>query len=62
VAGAILTLILAFIAGGALWVGIGSRLELVEDAERNELLNLLAYIAVALPVAFAVVFYLLELI
>ncbi|NIP16554.1 MAG: hypothetical protein GWM88_18120 [Pseudomonadales bacterium] len=61
-AGAILTLILAFVAGGALWVGVGPRLKLVEDAERNQLLNLLAYIAIALPVAFAVVFYLLELI
>lgn len=60
-AGAILTLILAFLAGGALWVGVGPRLKLVEDRERNELLNLLAYVAIALPVAFAVVFYLLEL-
>jgi hypothetical protein len=61
-AGVILTLILAFVAGGALWVGIGARLKLTEDGERNEVLNLLAYVAIALPVAFAVVFYLLELI
>ena len=61
-AGVILTLILAFVAVGALWIGIGPRLKLAEDAERNGLLNLLAYVAIALPVAFAVVFYLLELI
>ena len=61
-AGAILTLVLAFVAGGALWVGIGPRLKLVEDNERNELLNLLAYVVIALPVVFAVVFYVLELI
>ncbi len=60
-AGAILTLVLAFVAGGALWVGVGARLKLVEEPERNELLNLLAYVAIALPAAFAVVFYLLEL-
>ena len=59
-AAAILTLVLAFLVGGGLWLAVGARLRLAEDAEANQLLNLVAYVLGVLPVAFVVVFFLLE--
>ena len=59
-AAAILTLVLAFLVGGGLWLAVGPRLRLAEAAEANQLLNLVAYVLGALPVAFVVVFFLLE--
>jgi hypothetical protein len=59
-AAAILTLVLAFLAGGGIWLAVGPRLRLAEAPEQNELLNLLAYVFMLLPVAFIVVFFLLE--
>jgi hypothetical protein len=61
-AGGILTLVMAFLAGGVLWLVIGTRMQLAEDLQANDLLNLVAYVGGALPIAFAVVFYVLELI
>jgi hypothetical protein len=61
-AGGILTLVMAFLAGGVLWLVIGTRIQLAEDLQANDLLNLVAYVGGALPIAFAVVFYVLELI
>ena len=47
--------------GGGLWLLLGPRLRLAEGVEQNQLLNLLAYVAIALPFAFVAVFFLLEL-
>jgi hypothetical protein len=60
-AAGILTLVVAFLAGAGLWLAVGPRLPLTTDAQANELLNLAAYVGGALPVAFVVVFYVLEL-
>lgn len=59
-AAAILTLALAFICGGGLWLALGPRLPLSEEAEQNEVLNLVIYVGAVLPLAFAVVFFLVE--
>jgi hypothetical protein len=59
-AAAILTLVLAFVVGGAVWLAVGPRLRLAEPGEQNQLLNLLAYVLIVLPFAFVVVFFLLE--
>ena len=59
-AAAILTLVLSFMVGGALWLAVGSRLRLADAAEQNQLLNLLVYVLGILPLAFVVVFFLLE--
>ena len=53
---------MAFLAGGGLWLLVGPRLQLAQDVQANDLLNLVAYVGGALPVAFAVVFFLLELV
>ena len=60
-AAAILTVVLAFIVGGSAWLLLGPRLPLATAAEQNQLLNLIAYVAVVLPFAFAIVFFLLEM-
>jgi hypothetical protein len=60
-AAAILTMVLAFLSGGGSWLLLGPRLPLADDVQHNDLLNLLAYTSLALPIAFAVVFYLLEI-
>ncbi len=59
-AATILTLILSFILGGAVWLGVGPRLRIKHDAQQNDLLNFLSYTLIALPLMFVVVFYLLE--
>ena len=61
-AAAILTLVVAFLSGSVLWLALGPRLRLANDVQQNELLNLVAYTGLALPLAFALVFYLLELV
>jgi hypothetical protein len=53
----ILTLILTFVSAGVLWLLIGSRLALAEDARENDLANLLAYGLALLPVSFVLVFF-----
>jgi hypothetical protein len=59
-AAAILTLAIAFLCGGGLWLALGARLGLSEDIERNQLLNLFAYTGGLLVPAFLLVFFLLE--
>lgn len=60
-AAVILTLLIAFLFGGGAWLIAGSRFALdSEDRERNDLLNLVAYVAATLPIAFLFVFFLLE--
>ncbi len=58
-AAAILTLALAFLCGGGLWLGLGPRLTLSEEQEQNQLLNLVVYVGAAVPPAFLIVFFLL---
>ncbi len=56
----ILTLVISFMSGGALLLTAGARFSLNEEQERNELLNLLAYVGLLLPAVFLVVFFLIE--
>ena len=59
-AAALLTLVIAFMSGGALWLTLGPRIALSSETEQNDLLNLIVYVVALLPVAFAVVFFVLE--
>lgn len=61
-AAAILMMVVAFLSGSGLWLTLGPRLRLAHNEQQNDLLNLAAYTGLALPLAFALVFYLLELI
>ncbi|MCZ6460358.1 MAG: hypothetical protein O6766_13475 [Gammaproteobacteria bacterium] len=56
----ILTLVISFMSGGALLLTAGARFSLNEEQERNELLNLLAYVGLLLPAVFLIVFFLIE--
>ena len=56
----VLTLVLSFLVGGVVWLVAGSRLSLNPDKEVNEVMNLVAYVAVSLVPMFALVFYLLD--
>jgi hypothetical protein len=59
-AAVVLTILIAFLGGGGAWLLIGARFSLdVEDRQRNDVLNLIAYIAAMLPIAFGFVFFLL---
>lgn len=59
-AAAVLTFAISFVLGGALWLLVGPRLALSSESGQNEILNLMAYIGVILPVAFVLVFFGLE--
>ena len=61
-AAGVLTVVFAFLTGGGLWLALGARLHLSEDGQTNDLLNLVLYVGAALPVAFVVVFFVLELV
>jgi hypothetical protein len=56
----VLTLVLSFLVGGVVWLLAGSRLPLNADKDVNEVMNLVAYVAVSLVPMFALVFYLLD--
>ena len=56
----ILTVILSFLAAAAVWLMLGSRFKLNEDARQNEILNVLAYLGIAFPFCFAIVFFAIE--
>ena len=56
-AGVVLTLTLTVIAAGLFWLAVGSRIRLSADARQNDVMNFVAYLAVALPIAFAIVFF-----
>ena len=60
-AAAVLSLVLAFIVGGGLWVFLGSRLPLADEDDRNQVLNLITYVALSLVPAFVVVFFVLSI-
>ena len=59
-AAAILTFAIAFVCGGGLWLALGPRLALSSEADQNEILNLVVYIGLVLPLAFVLVFFGLE--
>ena len=59
-AAAVLTFAIAFVCGGGLWLALGPRLALSDESDQNELLNLVVYVGMILPLAFLVVFFLLE--
>ena len=56
----ILSVILSFLVAAAVWLTLGPRLKLNEDARQNEILNVLAYFGVAFPFCFAIVFFVIE--
>jgi len=56
----ILSLVISFLVGGTIWLTAGSRLRLSEDKDVNEVLNLIAYIGMALLPVFFGVFFLLD--
>ncbi len=57
---AILSLILSFIVAALVWLSAGPRIELNEDPRQNEILNVLAYVAIAFPFCFTIVFFAIE--
>ena len=56
----VLSLVTAFLLGGSAWLIFGSRLRLSEDTEINQVLNLAAYVGLALVPAFLGIFFLLD--
>ena len=60
-AGAVLSLVITALVTGVLWFAIGSRIKLAEEPEQNDILNLAVYAAITLPIAFAFVFFALNL-
>ena len=56
----VLSLVIAFLVGGASWLAIGPRLRLSDDDEVNQLLNLAAYVGIALAPAFLGILFLLD--
>lgn len=56
----ILALVVSFLVGGVIWLIVGSRLKINADKEVNEVLNLIAYVGIALLPVFLGVFFLLD--
>ena len=56
----VLTLVVSFLAGGTIWLLVGTRLPLNEDKDVNEVLNLVAYVAAALPPVFVLICFVLD--
>ena len=59
-AAAVLSFAIALVLGGGLWLALGPRLVLSNETEQNELLNLVVYVGLILPLAFLAVFFGLE--
>jgi len=53
----ILTFLATIVVAGCLWLVIGNRLVLSEEAEQNGFFNLAAYFLGCLPVVFVIVFF-----
>jgi len=53
----VLTLALTVIVAGIGWLAIGSRLHLSSDARQNDVMNFVLYVAIALPIVFAIVYF-----
>lgn len=56
-AAVLLTLIGSLFIGGGLWLALGSRFNLSDDAEQNERLNFFLFYVGTLPVSFVLVFF-----
>ena len=56
----VLSLVIAFVVGGTVWLTTGSRLPLNPDKDVNEVLNLVAYVSLALVPVFLGIFFLLD--
>ncbi len=56
----VLTLTLTAITAGIVWLILGSRLSLHEDARHNDVFNLLSYAGIALVPIFVIVFFAME--
>tara|TARA_Y200000002_G_C22368777_1_gene532201 strand:- start:312 stop:482 length:171 start_codon:yes stop_codon:yes gene_type:complete len=52
-----MTLVLAFIMAGALWLTLGSRFEFAVEGSENDLANLVVYSLGSIPVSFVIVFF-----
>ena len=52
-----LGLLLAVVLGGSLWLLLGTRLRPTGDPRQDEILSVLAYVALAFPLTFALVFF-----
>ena len=59
-AAVVLSLTLSFITAVLAWLAIGPRLRLSADPKQNEVLNVFAYVALAFPVVFGIVFFVIE--
>lgn len=59
-AATVLSLVLAFILGAGTWLAIGPRLSLSADGNLNQTFNFFAYVGIAFPFVFGVVFFLVE--
>ncbi len=55
----VLSLVLSVVIAGALWLMIGSRLEIKEESAYNDLLNVFAYVVLLIPPNFLFVFFVL---
>lgn len=53
----LLTIISSVLLGGLIYLIAGTRVNLSDDPQQNDLFNCLAYIVGALPVAFVAVFF-----
>lgn len=56
----ILSVILSFLAAAVVWLTLGPRFKLDEDARQNEILNVLVYFGIVFPFCFAIVFFVIE--
>jgi len=56
-----MSLVITCLITGVLWFALGSRFRLSEENEQNDILNLAAYAAIILPLAFLFVFFVLDL-
>lgn len=51
----LMALVLAVLTGGLAWLVLGNRLRLDPDPHQNEVLNVGAYVAMAFPVIFLLI-------
>ena len=51
----LMALVLAVFAGGVGWLLLGNRLRLEADPHQNEVLNVAAYVLIAFPVIFLLI-------
>lgn len=55
--GVVMSLMLATLVAGVIWLLIGSRLTISEDSEQNSYLNFFVYLLLVLPFAIALAFF-----